>query len=321
MPSRFAVPLLAILTLALLATLGKVLPGWCVFLLVTAFAKGLAALGLVLIIRGGLLSFGQGLFYCAGGYGAGLLMLWGGINDAMLLVLAGGLVALVLGAVIAPLLAGYRSIFFATLTLALSMLAHGALTKADFLGGSDGLNLRPPSFFGFQPTSSADSVYSLYLFACVLVVLCALACRVHFNSARGLLSLAVRDNEIRVEYLGASVRRVMSENFTGAAFLGGIGGALNAIAVAHIDPELAFWTTSGEFVFVAILSGYLSVGAVFASAIMLEFIRSFSSQYFPNAWQMSLGIFMLASILFLPNGLGGLLQRRKKRAASGSQQP
>lgn len=313
MSSRYAIPLLAALTLVILVVLGKLLPAWCVFLLVTAFAKGLAALGLVLIIRSGLLSFGQGLFYCAGGYGAGLFMLWGGVHDAALLVLAGGLVALVLGAVIAPLLAGYRSIFFATLTLALSMLAHGALTKADFIGGSDGLNLRPPSFIGFQPANSTESVYALYVFACILVVVFSLACRVHFNSVRGLLSLAVRDNEIRVEYLGTSVRRVISENFTAAAFLGGIGGALNAIAVAHIDPELAFWTTSGEFVFVAILSGYLSVAAVFVSSIALEFIRSFSSQYFPNAWQMSLGIFMLASILFLPNGIGGLLQRRKKR--------
>ncbi|MGE0604399.1 MAG: branched-chain amino acid ABC transporter permease [Xanthobacteraceae bacterium] len=313
MSSRYAIQLLAALTVVILVVLGKLLPAWCVFLLVTAFAKGLAALGLVLIIRSGLLSFGQGLFYCAGGYGAGLFMLWGGVHDAALLVLAGGLVALVLGSVIAPLLAGYRSIFFATLTLALSMLAHGALTKADFLGGSDGLNLRPPSFIGFQPANSTESVYALYVFACILVVVFSLACRVHFNSVRGLLSLAVRDNEIRVEYLGTSVRRVISENFTAAAFLGGIGGALNAIAVAHIDPELAFWTTSGEFVFVAILSGYLSVAAVFASSIALEFIRSFSSQYFPNAWQMSLGIFMLASILFLPNGIGGLLQRRKKR--------
>lgn len=316
MSSRLAVPVLAAVTLAILAVLGKMLPGWCVFLLVTAFAKGLAALGLVLLIRSGLLSFGQGLFYCTGGYGAGLLMLWGGINDMILLVLAGGLVSLVLGVIIAPLLAGYRGIFFATLTLALSMLVHGALTKADFLGGSDGLNLRPPSFFGFRPASSAESVYTLYLFTSMLVVVFAAACRMHFDSVRGMLSLATRDNEIRVEYLGASVRRVISENFIAAAFLGGIGGAVNAIAVAHIDPELAFWTTSGEFVFVAILSGYLSVGAVFASSILLEFIRSFSSQYFPNAWQMSLGIFMLASILFLPNGIGGLLRRRKSRTTA-----
>lgn len=313
MPSRFTVPILAGVSLAILVALGKVLPSWSVFLLVTAAAKGLAALGLVLIVRTGLLSFGQGLFYCAGGYGAGLLMLWGGVTDMTLLVLAGGLVALLFGLLTAPLLASYRGIFFATLTLALSMLMHGALTKADFLGGSDGLNLPPPTLFGLRSANAADAVYMLYLFACVLVIAAAAVCRLHFDSLRGLLSLATRDNEIRVEYLGASVSRVISENFIAAAFLGGAGGALNAIAVGHIDPELAFWTTSGEFVFVAILSGYLSVGAVFASSILLELIRSFSSQYFPNAWQMSLGLFMLASILFLPNGIGGLIVRRKER--------
>lgn len=318
MPSRFIIPVLAGAALLAFAALGKVLPSWSIFLLVTAFAKGLAALGLVLIIRNGLLSFGQGLFYCAGGYGAGLLMLWGGVNDVLLLVLAGGLLAMVLGIVTAPLLAGYRGIFFATLTLALSMLMHGALTKADFLGGSDGLNLRPPALFGFQPDDSGDAVYMLYIVASVLVVAAAAACRMHFGSVRGLLSLATRDNEIRVEYLGASVSRVISESFIVAAFLGGAGGALNAVAVGHIDPELAFWTTSGEFVFVAILSGHISVAAVFVSSILLELIRSFSSQYFPNAWQMSLGIFMLASILFLPNGIGGLItQRRKPDAERG----
>jgi branched-chain amino acid transport system permease protein len=313
MQSRLMVWVVAGITLAVLVALGEVLPSWCIFLLVTAAAKGLAALGLVLLVRTGLLSFGQGLFYCAGGYGAGLLMLWGGITDMTLLVLAGGVVALAFGLLTAPLLASYRGIFFATLTLALSMLMHGALTKADFLGGSDGLNLHAPTLFGLRPTSASEAVYLLYLFSSVLVVVVAVACRIHFDSLRGFLSLATRDNEIRVEYLGASVSRVISENFVAAAFLGGVGGALNAIAVGHIDPDLAFWTTSGEFVFVAILSGYLSVGAVFASSILLELIRSFSSQYFPNAWQMSLGIFMLVSILFLPNGIGGLIARRKAR--------
>ncbi len=49
----------------------------------------------------------------------GLLMLWGGVRDVVILVAAGGLLALAIGLVIAPLLASYRGIFFATLTLAL----------------------------------------------------------------------------------------------------------------------------------------------------------------------------------------------------------
>jgi len=88
------------------------------------------------------------------------------------------------------------------------------------------------------------------------------------------------------------------------------------MALGHIEPEYAFWTTSGEFVFLAILSGHASVVAVFLASVMLELVRSFSSQYFPNTWQLALGIFLLLVILFLPQGLGSLLRRRRPAAAS-----
>ena len=102
------------------------------------------------------------------------------------------------------------------------------------------------------------------------------------------------------------MRWVSGTNFIISGLLGGIGGALAALSLGHIDPDFAFWTTSGEFVFLAILSGYASVIAVFVAAVLLELVRSFSSQYFPNTWQGALGIFLLLVILFLPEGLGSL---------------
>ena len=66
--------------------------------------------------------------------------------------------------------------------------------------------------------------------------------------------------------MGASVRNVIHVNYVISAALAGIGGALAAITVGHIDPEMAYWTTSGEFVFVAILSGTGSVLAPFLGA-------------------------------------------------------
>ena len=83
----------------------------------------------------------------------------------------------------------------------------------------------------------------------------------------------------------------MTYNYVFGAVLGGIGGTIAALALGHVDPEFAFWTTSGEFVFVAILAGYLSVPAVFVAAIILELVRSFSNLYFPNTWQLALGDF------------------------------
>jgi ABC-type branched-subunit amino acid transport system permease subunit len=121
----------------------------------------------------------------------------------------------------------------------------------------------------------------------------------------------VRENELRVEYLGGSVRQAMTINFVLAAFAGGAGGALTVMSLGHIDPNFSYWTTSGEFVFVAILAGWQSVLAVFVASVVLEVVRSFSSLYFPNTWQLALGLFLLFVIRFLPRGIGSLWSKRR----------
>jgi len=122
---------------------------------------------------------------------------------------------------------------------------------------------------------------------------------------------AIRDNELRVEYMGGSVSQTMALNFWLASFLGGTGGALAVMALGHIDPNFSYWTTSGEYVFVAILAGTQSVVAVMLSSVVLEMVRSFSSSYFPSTWQLALGVFLLLVIRFLPQGLGSLWPAKK----------
>jgi branched-chain amino acid transport system permease protein len=290
---------------------GAFLPKWLLFLCTMSAANGVVALGIVLLMRGGVVSFGQGLVFAGGGYAAALLSNKLGISDALLLAGAGGAAAALLALPFAALLARYRGIFFAMLTLALSMVLYGVLVKTDALGGSDGFNMSRPTLFGMR-IADAWSGYVLYAIAVVIAGGLAIAARIYFESSRGLVSLAIRENELRVEYLGASVRRVMAANFILAAFLGGVGGALAIMALGHIEPSFSYWTTSGEFVFVAILAGHYSVLAVFAASFMLELVRSFSSAYFPNTWQMALGIFLLVVIRFLPRGLGSLLSLFKR---------
>jgi branched-chain amino acid transport system permease protein len=103
---------------------------------------------------------------------------------------------------------------------------------------------------------------------------------------------------------------VVYVNYLIAGALAGCGGALAALAVGHVDPETAYWTTSGEFVFIAILGGTQSIAAPFLAAAIFEALRTVASQYAPNVWQMSLGLGMLAIIMFLPSGLWSLARRR-----------
>jgi branched-chain amino acid transport system permease protein len=208
----------------------------------------------------------------------------------------------------APLLARYRGIFFAMLTLALSMVLYGILMKTNALGGSDGFNVTRPTLFGFRPEAAQSTLLLWGVTAGISCLMAGLA-RIYCDSTRGLLSLAVRENELRVEYLGMSVVNIVAWNYLLAAFVGGLGGALSVLALGHIDPNFSYWTTSGEFVFVAILAGHQSVIAVFVGSLLLELVRSFSSAYFPNTWQLALGIFLLLVIRFLPDGLGSQMYR------------
>jgi ABC-type branched-subunit amino acid transport system permease subunit len=308
-PGRAGVFALALAAFVALAAAGWLFPRWLTFLLTLAAGNGLVSLGIVGLMRGGVVPFGQGMVFAAGGYTAALLYNKLGITDALVLALAGGIAAVLVAAPFAPLLSRYRGIFFAMLTLALSMVTYGLLMKLDALGGSDGFNVGRPTLLGMK-LADAHVGYVLYVLTIGVATLAALAMRVMFSSTRGLLTLAVRDNELRIEYLGGSVRRAMAVNFVVAAFCAGLGGALVVMSLGHIEPNFSFWTTSGEFVFVAILAGWQSVAAVFVASTVLEVVRSFSSAYFPNTWQLALGLFLLFVIRFLPRGIGSLWSKR-----------
>jgi len=308
-PRRARLFALALAAFVALAAAGFLFPRWLTFLLTLAAGNGLVSLGIIALMRGGVVPFGQGMVFAAGGYTAALLYNKLGVTDALGLALAGGMAAVVVAAPFAPLLSRYRGIFFAMLTLALSMVTYGLLMKLDALGGSDGFNVGRPTLLGMK-LPDAHVGYVLYVLTTFVATLAAIAMRVIFSSTRGLLTLAVRDNELRVEYLGGSVRRAMAINFVVAAFCAGLGGALVVMSLGHIEPNFSFWTTSGEFVFVAILAGWQSVAAVFVASTVLEVVRSFSSAYFPNTWQLALGLFLLFVIRFLPRGIGSLWSKR-----------
>lgn len=300
-----------VLIAAALLAAGAVLPTWLAFLITMAAAQGLVSLGIVLLMRSGVVSFGQGLVFAAGGYTAAIAFGRLGITDALLLALMGGAVAALVAAPFAWLIARYRGIFFAMLSLALSMVLYGLLLKSQTFGGSDGFNMGRPTLLGVRPADEWTT-YVSYALTVTLSAIVAIAMRVYFDSTRGLVALAARDNEIRVEYLGSSVQSLIATNFIIAAFIGGMGGALTVMALGHVEPDFSFWTRSGDFVFVAILAGHHSVIAAFVASTALEVVRSFSSAYFPNSWQLALGLFLLAVIRFLPRGIGSLWETRRR---------
>ena len=292
-----------------------IMPAWLAFLLTLALAKALVVLGVVIQMRAGLVSFGQALFYCIGGYGVGLASQYLGVGDAFALLALGTVAALLMALACGWLLTRYREIFYAMLTLALSMILYGVLVKSSALGSTDGFNVSPPSFLGWVPEGDARK-RTLYLLTVFVAAAVAMGFHRFMVSSLGRVTEAVRENEIRVEYLGLSPQRMLFANYVLAAGVSGLGGGLTALASGHIDPDMAIWTTSGEFVFIAILGGTGHVVAPFIGAIVFSVLRTFAIQEAPNTWQMTLGITLLALILFLPKGLWSLVDRNKPEVSA-----
>lgn len=289
---------------------GPFVPLWVVFPVTIAIAKGLVALGLMILLRCGLVSFGQALYYCIGAYTAGMLGRLFGVDGVFTLMLSGMVVAAATAYVLGFMLARYRGIFFGLLSLAFSMIFYGLLVKSETLGSTDGFSVPPSTLFGIRPED--DWVrYSVLAAASIVAFVAALLVHRYLSTPLGSLAPAIKDNEIRVEYMGASARYAIHVKYVIAAALAGLGGGLAATTVGHIDPEMAYWTTSGEFVFITILAGTGNVIAPFLGAVIFEGIRNTAFAVSPNTWQMVLGGSLLAVIVFLPTGLWSLFRRRK----------
>jgi ABC-type branched-subunit amino acid transport system permease subunit len=298
---------------ALLVFAAPLLPGWLLFLVTVALAKAMVVLGVVLLLRGDLVSFGHGLYYATGAYAVAFAMKTFGWREALLLVPVGIVATSILAAILGLFLARYRGIFFGMLTVAFSMILYSLLLKLYwFTGGTDGMRVTTATIAGIAP--SADTVRHLQYY--FVLVLGALAVYLSYRvtaSPLGYLMRAIYDNEIRVEFMGASVRRAIYRTYVLSGALGGLGGALAAMSVGHVTPDLAYWSVSGEFVFVALFGGLGSVFAPVVGSVLFEFIRNYAFKLSPYTWQLTLGTVLLFVILFLPGGLWSLYENFVRR--------
>jgi ABC-type branched-subunit amino acid transport system permease subunit len=303
------------------AAIAPAMPAWLVSLATIAFANALVVLGLIILWRAGLVPFGQALFYATGAYAVALIGRYTPMRDVFVVVLAGGFCAAVVAWLVGYLLARYREIFFAMLSLAMSMILYGILVKTETLGSTDGFHVQAGTFLGYRPAGPALNL-AMYWLTLGCGAVAAFVVSLYFRTVAGALAVPVRDNEIRLEFLGVSVNRLIHLKLVIAATLAGVGGALAALSIAHVDPNMAYWTTSGGFVFVTILAGTASVAAAFVASFVFELVRSIAVDIAPNTWQIILGTALLLTILFLPEGLGSVVQRFvRPRKADGKARP
>ncbi|NYT84853.1 branched-chain amino acid ABC transporter permease [Pollutimonas harenae] len=302
---ELVISLVAILILA-------ALPFFTSSRLVTDFVIRLAAFGVfatslnILIGYGGMVSFGHAMFFGGGAYAFGLLMQKAGTSIPVALVGAivfCALLALVVGAICVRL----KEIYFSFLTLAFAMLLYSIIQSwISLTGGDQGLmgGIPRPVFLGVDLGNGQH----LYWFACVLAVVCLLLMRLLMQSPFGYTLRMVRDNPERARFLGVDVWRTRLYAFVLAGAFAGVAGSIMALFVSAAYPEFAYWTMSGEAIFMILLGGlHVYIGPVVGAALLMMF-NDVITRY-TDLHGLALGIIVLIFALGFKRGVSDFVLR------------
>jgi branched-chain amino acid transport system permease protein len=217
-------------------------------------AMGLFATSLNLLVGyTGMISFGHGMFFGLGAYGFGLIMQRTGMPIPLAFVATLAITA-VAATIIGAICVRLKEIYFAFVTLAFQMLIHSTiLSWSSFTGGDQGLRggIPRPVFLGIDLSNHVH----LYLMSCALLLGGLLAMRQIAQSPFGYTLRMIRDNEMRARFIGIDVWRAKLTIFVLAALFAAAGGTIMALFVSGAYPEFAYWTISGEGIFINMLGG------------------------------------------------------------------
>jgi branched-chain amino acid transport system permease protein len=301
-----------IIVIVALAALPKVASPYYITLVLPAFAYAIALLGFNLLFGyTGLLSFGHALFVAVGAYGSAVLSSKLGVKSFELVLLLSGLAAVVAAIPVALLSVRYVRIFFGILTLAFGMLFHSFLFKFyDLTGGDTGIRVLRPSLFGMDYKELDKTTFLVgpfYYYCLALLVVFAIVMWRIVHSPFGLQLAAIRENPRKAEYLGVRVLLFRFIAFLISAFYCAIGGVILAINTGQADPELAYWTHSGELVFMTVLGGFANFFGPLAGAFAFIFLKS-ELMGITQYWRFLLGVILVLIVVLFPRGLMGLAQ-------------
>ena len=299
-----------LVAVAVLAAFPQFAQPYYVTLVLPAFAYAIALLGFNLLFGyTGLLSFGHALFVAVGAYGAAVLSSKLGVNSMELVLLLAGAAAVAVAIPVALLAVRYVRIFFGILTLAFGMLFHSFLFKFyDLTGGDTGIRVLRPSLFGmdFKELDKTAFLIGPFYYYCLtlLAVLGFVMWRV-VHSPFGLHLAAIRENPRKAEYLGVRVRFFRLIAFLISAFYCAVGGVILAVNIGQADPELAYWTHSGELVFMTVLGGFANFFGPVVGAFTFVFLKS-ELMGLTQYWRFFLGVILALIVVLFPRGVIGV---------------
>ena len=292
-----------------------VAPVYHVLLMLPFMAYAVILLGLNLLFGyTGLVSFGHALFMGIGANTGAVLTTHLGVRSLEVILLASAVLGALVAAPVGALCVRYVKIYFGMLTLAFGMLFYTFLLKFYRLtGGDEGIRVLRPSLLGFDLAAVSKTDYlagAYYYYSVAVLVLAALLMWRIVHSPFGLCLRTVRDNPAKAEALGISIVRSRWYAFVISAVYAAVGGALLGPPIGNVDPTLAYWTHSGNIVFMTLLGGFASFFGPVLGAFVFIFLQDTVMSVVPY-WRLIFGAILAFLVIFAPGGLMGLFAGRR----------
>ncbi len=261
----------------------------------------------------GVWNFGQLAIYALGGYGAGIIMLHSSVSP-WLALLAGGLVATVAAVLLSfPTLRLY-GIYTSLLTFAFAEVIQYVILNdgSGLTGGSFGL----PIVRGLYSSLSLNASARAYYWTALAVVVAATVLLAAVGHARlGIALRGIRDAPAYAAARGVSPLRYRIIAFAISGFLAGIAGGLYVSYDQSISPSVMGLTPMSVYVTMLVIGGLGTATGPIIGTILVQIVATALVTH-PGAEFTILGLFLLVVVIFVPDGLAGLIGRYWRRIAA-----
>jgi len=248
----------------------------------------------------GYFSFGHVTFFGVGAYGSGIFIAKLGWHWSVA-ALMGGMWALLLALVVGYPLLRLKGPFFAISMLGLSQTMRlSALIFGRLTGGGLGMSL--------PPVQNLSEIYYAMGTVALIVSLCAYYID---RSKFGLSLIAIREDEIAAAATGIHTERYKYIAFLLSAIFPGIVGGVYGTYLSYLHPDDMFSLGFNiKMIIMPILGGAGTFLGPIIGAVALSVISEILWVKFPFFHLGLYGIIIVILVLYLPNGITGLFQRR-----------
>ncbi|HCE61625.1 MAG TPA: branched-chain amino acid ABC transporter permease [Clostridiales bacterium] len=268
----------------------------------------------------GQFSLGHAIFIGVGAYTSTILYVQYGVSP-WIGMLAGGLLAAILGVIIGLPCFKLQSTYFTLTTIALANIMLLAVQSIRNIGpvqinAARGIMIPAIDGNNFWMMQFVDKKYYLYIILVFLGILLAL-CQWIKTSKMGYQLAAVANNQDAAESLCVNSRMLKLKAMAISAFMCGIGGTFYAQLILVCNPARLFAEAlSDKLAIVAMLGGKGLVFGPTVGALIVESISQFATANFANVQGLNLtiyGVMLIVCIRFFPDGILPILQRLVKK--------